>query len=130
MTFHVDPPKAADSGTEIQIQTRFRSRMKMLAPEVLLVAIPNGGKRTEWEKLQAAREGMRVGFPDIMAMWRGGTAYLEFKQRSGSPTDAQLANLNWLHDHGFPCGIFRSVDSAVQFIRDQGAPFLFESKVA
>lgn len=122
--FHVDPPSTADSGTEIEIQSRLRSRIKHLAPEVRLVAIPNAGKRTAWAAMNAKREGLAKGFPDLLALWEGGQAFLEIKARSGSLDTEQIAWLNWLHQAGFPCGVFRSVDSCIGFLREQGAPFL------
>jgi hypothetical protein len=124
--FPVDAPAQADSGTEIQIQGRFRSRMKSLAPQVKIVAVPNGGKRTAWEKLAASREGLTVGFPDVIVLWDGGCCFMEMKQRTGSLSPAQIDNLNWLARNGFACGVFRSVDTAVAFVKAQGAPFLFE----
>lgn len=129
--FHVDPPCVADSGDELAIQTRFRSRMKMLAPTVRLVATPNAGKRTAWAAMKAKQEGMSKGFPDLAAYWangRGdnavpGTAYLEFKAKGGALSVEQVDWMNWLHMSGFPCGVFNSVDSAVEFLRRAGAPF-------
>ena len=37
--FHVDPRNAADDRDELAIQTLFRNRMRMLAPQVVLVAV-------------------------------------------------------------------------------------------
>lgn len=131
--FHVDPPSVADSGDEIGIQTRLRSRMKILAPTVRLVAIPNAGKRTAWAAMQAKREGLAKGFVDLQALWEPqaqnerGIAFLEIKDRKGSLTPEQITWLNWLHQAGFPCGCFRSADTAVAFLRDAGAPFMAEA---
>lgn len=122
--FHVDPPAVADSGDEIGIQVRFRNRVKNLAPAVRLFAIPNAGKRTAWAAMQAKREGMTSGFPDVGALWDGGGAFLEFKTRTGTLSLEQIAWLNWLHQAGHPCGVFRSAETAIAFLRSQGAPFL------
>lgn len=136
--FHIDPPTAADPGSESDIQTRFRSRMRILAPEVRLVAMPNAGKRTAWEAQQRKREGLAKGWPDLGAHWCHGfgrspvphVAWLEFKDRKGSLSIEQHDNLNWLTQAGFPCGVFRSVETAIEFLRQQGAPFLFHREVA
>jgi hypothetical protein len=125
--FHIDPPSVADAGDEAAIQTRFRSRMRMRAPEVKLVAVPNAGVRTSYEKFQRAREGLVIGFPDLVCLWLGGCAFIEFKQRTGSLSAAQHDNLNWLARAGFACGVFRSVESAMAFLRAQGAPFMAEA---
>lgn len=122
--FHVDPPSVADPGDEISIQTRFRSRCKMLAPGVRVAAIPNAGKRTAWSAMQAKREGMSAGFPDIICFWDGGHALLEFKARNGSLDTNQIDWLNFLHRCGHPCGVFRSAASAIEFLRALGAPVM------
>jgi hypothetical protein len=136
--FHTDPRDVADEGDELSIQAKFIGRMKTLAPTVKIVATPNGGNRTAWEKMRAKREGLVKGWPDVTAYWSNGLdasalpglALLEFKDRKGQPSVEQIEALNWLHRHGFRCGIFRSVDTAVEFLRAAGAPFLIERKVA
>jgi hypothetical protein len=129
--FHCDPRSVADDGDEVTIQRRFINRMKTLAPSVRCVATPNGGNRSAWEKLHAKREGMVKGFPDLNCYWSAGidlnaipyVAMLEFKTATGKLSDEQIANLNWLHRHGFPVGCFRSADTAIAFMRKMGAPF-------
>lgn len=123
--FHVDPPAVADSGDELSIQVRLRSRCKMIAPTMRLVATPNAGKRTAWAALKAQKEGLSRGYPDLNAIWPGpGFAVLEIKDRRGSVDPDQVEWLNFLHRCGIPCGVFRSVDTAVAFLRQAGAPIL------
>ena len=40
--YHVDPPAQAHPGSELTIQSLFRSRAKILCPSVSIVAVPNG----------------------------------------------------------------------------------------
>ncbi len=122
--FPCDPPSAADEGDEFAIQVRLRNRIRMVAPAVRLVATPNGAKRTQWAAMRAKQEGMSKGFPDLLAIWPGGIAFIEMKSRTGSLSPEQIDWLNWLHRAGFPCGAFRSVESAVAFLRASGAPLL------
>ncbi len=131
MIFHVDPPSVADAGSEFEIQLRFRKRVRDLAPRVKLVATPNASKRSQWEAGRAKSEGMVAGWPDITALWPGGgVAFIEFKAKTGALSLAQTEQLNWLTNAGFPCGVFRSVDSAVAFLQRCGAPFLFRQEAA
>jgi hypothetical protein len=105
--------------------TLFRGRCKILCPGVHIVAIPNGAKRSQWAAMQAKREGMATGFPDIMALWRGGgICFLEFKKRTGKLSTAQEEWLDRLNLMGFPATVARSADDALAFIRDIGAPFI------
>jgi hypothetical protein len=121
--FHVDPPAIADSGDEEAIQVRFRARVKMLAAApIRVVATPNAGKRTAWSAMKAKREGLTPGWPDVQVLWAGGRADIEFKARSGSLKPEQIDALNWLHRNDHPCGVFRSVDTAIAFLRRCGAP--------
>lgn len=125
--FHVDLPSVADPGDELSIQVRLRARCKMLAPTMRLVATPNAGKRTAWAAIKAYKEGLSRGYPDLNVFWPGpGVAVLEIKDRRGTIAPEQIDWLNYLHRCGVPCGVFRSVDSAVAFLRQHGAPFLAE----
>lgn len=130
--FHCDDPKLADDGPEVDIQVKLRVRMKKIAPTVRLVAVPNGMRTTAWNAMKARREGMSSGFPDLIAFAKGRylTAFLEIKARGGSLSPEQIDWLNFLYNAGFPCGCFRSVDTAVRFLREHGFPFIDEEVVA
>ncbi len=122
--FHVDKREAAAEGNELAIQTRFRNKMRTQAPQVMLVAIPNAGRRTSYETLVRNREGMMAGFPDLMALWDGTAAFLEFKTATGAIAPQQIDCLNRLVRQNFVVGVFRSPDTAVEWLREHGAPFL------
>ncbi len=121
--FHHDERAVADDGDELGIQTRLRARCKMQAPSMRLVATPNAGKRTAWAAAKAKQEGMAKGYPDLNAFWPGGFAVLEIKDRTGALSPDQVEWLNYLHRCGIPCGCFRSVDTAIAFLVQHGAPF-------
>lgn len=129
MIFHVDTRSVADEGDELSIQSRFRSRMNMLAPKCRVVAIPNGGRRTAWEGMKARREGLAKGYPDVNVMWPGGMCVIEFKDANGKLSDEQADWLNWLTNAGFKVGVFRSAATAIDFVRECGAPFMVEAVV-
>lgn len=122
--FHIDPAADAADGDELAIQVKFRNRMRTAAPTVMLVAIPNAGRRSAWEGITRAREGMMAGFPDMMALWDGKIAFLEFKTRAGSIDEKQIDCLNRLVRQNFVVGVFRSPDTAIEWLRGHGAPFL------
>lgn len=110
--------------SEIKIQTLFRSRCRMLCPAVSIIAIPNAAKRTQWAAQRAKREGLATGFPDLMALAPSKVAFLEMKSAKGRLSDNQADWLDRLHGMGFPCGVFRDPDKAIQFLRDHGFPFI------
>lgn len=111
--------------SEIQIVGLFRSRCRILCPAVSIVAIPNAAKRTQWAAMQAKREGMASGFPDILCFWKGpGIAAIEFKAAKGKVGDNQAEWLDRLAEMGIPATVSRDADHAVEFLRSAGAPFV------
>lgn len=124
--FHVDPRNAQDDRDELAIQVGFRRKVRELAPSIKLVAIPNAGRRSSWEQIKRAKEGLTAGFPDMLALHAGRTVYLEFKAGKGGPAPAQIDQLNWLVRNGFAVGVFRSPETAIDWLREQ-FPDAFET---
>lgn len=111
--------------SEIQIQCGFRNRLRYVAPAVHCVAIPNAAKRTQWAAMQAKKEGMAAGFPDVVCLWPGGgICFIEFKTLKGRLSDNQAEWLTRLRENGHRVTVARSVDAAVEFIRECGAPMM------
>ena len=121
--FHVDPRDVADTGDELSIQVRLRKELKLLAPKVALVAVPNGAQRTVWAAMKAKQEGLQAGFPDCVLIWpEGGIAFAEIKARAGELSEAQHVWLNWLTKAGHHCGVFRSSRTCIEWLQGLGAP--------
>lgn len=109
--------------SELAIQTLFRSRLRMRAPQVSCVAIPNAANRGQKALNQARREGAAWGFPDVMCLWEGGIAFIEFKSAKGEAKPHQQAWLDKLVAIGFPATVARDPDEALAWLEQQGAPF-------
>lgn len=122
--FHVDPRNAACTKSELQIQIAFRNQMKKLAPDVMIVAIPNEGKRSKWEAIKRGREGLYPGFPDIMVLYDGKCRFIEFKAGTGALSDNQIDCFNALVARNHTIGVFRSADTAIEWLRRTGVPIL------
>ena len=114
--FHVDPRNAQGAKDEATVQAQFRARMRIAAPRVMLAAIPNAGKRTAWEARQRKAEGLVPGFPDMIAFFDGRAACLEFKSGTGSLSENQIGTLNRLVNLDIPVGVFRSADTAIEWL--------------
>jgi hypothetical protein len=110
--------------SEIEIVTLFRSRCRIMCPGVSIVAVPNAAKRSQWAAQRAKREGLQTGFPDLLAIAPGKIAFLEMKTTKGVVSEAQKEWLDRLSGMGFPCGVFRDADTAVEWLRCQGFPFV------
>jgi hypothetical protein len=115
--FHVDPRDAQGAKDEAAVQAQFRAKMRIAAPGVMLVAIPNAGKRTAWEARQRKAEGLVPGFPDMLAFFDGRVAGLEFKSGTGALSDNQIETLNRMVKLDIPVGVFRSADTAIEWLR-------------
>lgn len=120
--FHVDAPAVADAGDELSIQVALRKALKLRAPGIAFIAVPNGAQRTAWAAMKAKQEGMQAGFPDAVLIWEGGIAFAEIKARAGSLSDQQHIWLNYLTKCGFPAGVFRSVETCISWLEGLGAP--------
>lgn len=127
--FHVDPRNAAQEADEMAIQVAFRRKVRLDAPGIKLVAIPNAGRRSAWEQIKRAKEGLTAGFPDMQALHGGRIAFLEFKSGTGALSTAQIDQMNWLVRNGFTVGVFRSADTAVDWLRVQ-MPDAFGERIA
>lgn len=115
--FHIDPRNANGAKDELSVQVEFRNKMRTAAPRVMLAGVPNAGKRSAWETRQRTKEGLVKGFPDMIAFFGGRAACLEFKSGTGYPSDQQIETLNRLVNLDIPVGIFRSADTALEWLR-------------
>lgn len=117
--YHIDPRNPACKLSEADIQHQFIKLVALQAPRIIITAIPNAGKRTRWEAAMRKREGMATGFPDIIALYDGGVMCLEFKSGKGVLSAPQSAMLDRLVSQNIQCGVFRSADSALEFLRNR-----------
>lgn len=120
-------PKDNDPASELKRQRLFLSRLKMQAPAVDAVAIPNAGKSTDWERVQRWKEGARAGALDLVITWNRGVFFAEFKDGQKMPTRAQRDRLNTYFRQCHRCGVYRNADTLLQHLREAGAPFLDQS---
>lgn len=103
-------------------QIAFTNGVKRDAPHVFVHANRNGGKQTDWEKIQAERLGVYRGYPDQSIDWRGGSAEIEWKDGEGSPDKDQIACLNRLHRMGKSVAICRTKAGAWRWLISVGCP--------
>lgn len=122
--FYVEPFDGRHDWREIARQATFLSIMRMAAPRVLVYANANAGKRAVHV---ARKEGILAGVFDLICVWRGQVAWVEFKGadgrgRPGKLSDAQVEFGNRVTQLGWPCACFYSPYAAADWLRDQGFP--------
>lgn len=121
--WHIDP-RDRDPRHEDARQTAFLRDAHMICPGVDIFAVPNAGRRTAWEQRQRNREGMKSGALDLVATWPGGVAFLEFKNGTEMPSPNQRDRLNLYVRQGHHAGVFRRPETALEWLRSLGAPFI------
>lgn len=132
--WHIDKPDK-DPRDEIARQSAFLRDARIQCPSVDIVAVPNSGRRSDWEMWQRTREGMKAGALDLFMTWeptrRGdrGCAYLEFKDGTEWPDENQCDRLDMYVRQGHNCGVVRHEASALALLRRWGAPFLMGERL-
>ena len=121
MTKPVTPTRR--KSTEADIVAGFRNWLRIHAPAIKWVAVPNAAKRGRYATRQAQREGMTKGFPDGLCLWPGGgICFFEWKRPGGKASDNQAEWLLRLREYGFPVALVSSAEEAVSVLRSIGAP--------
>jgi hypothetical protein len=117
--FHIEP-RDKDHLSELQRIAIFRRELRKRLPTARIIAIPNAAKRGMKALAQAKAEGAAWGAPDMVVLWNGESAFLEFKNGTASPAPHQVDWLNWLHCNGYPCAVVRTAEGAFEFLRKLG----------
>lgn len=123
-------PRDADPAPENKRQRVFLADLAKQAPGVDVVAIPNAGRRSDWERIERWREGARSGALDLLISWKPtrpddrGVFFAEFKDGKKAPSPAQRDRLNRLYRMGHGCGVYRTAATLIDHLRAAGAPFV------
>lgn len=121
-------PKDKDPKDEFARQSRFVSLMRQRAPGAEVTAIPNANTGTDWQRVRRKNEGARAGALDLFVTWAPagqgdrGIAFLEFKDGQKMPSRVQREQLNSHYRKGHLCGVFRTPERAMAWLRDNGCP--------
>ncbi len=108
---------------EQDLQIKALDLMKVGYPQVVVMAIPNGGyimARKTVALLKAM--GLRPGAPDWLLVWPGGWGLIEWKADKGPLNDAQKALHPVLVTCGAPLAVCRSLVSLIEVLALWGAP--------
>lgn len=119
--FYIEPKDSSPASEKARV-VAFRQLLRLKLPAARVVAVPNAGKRGYKAQAQVKAEGLAKGFPDIIVMWNGESAYLEFKNGKSMPSDDQAEWLNYLHRNGQPCAVVRTPEGALAFLKQAGWP--------
>ena len=80
-------------GHESHEQALVVAHVRQFHPDVTIAAVPNGARRTRWERTRAKAEGLLAGYPDLVVdVARGGYFGLriEMKRRDGKGRESKV----------------------------------------
>jgi hypothetical protein len=87
---------------------------------VMAIHVPNAGKRSAIAGRRVKAEGLRPGFPDLVALQGGRCAFLEVKAPKGRLSPAQVECHAELERQGFGVAVVTSQDEAIAALRARG----------
>lgn len=118
----------AGGTTERSVQRAILEMCGACFPDVFIHHSPNGAFLGS-ARDRAIRGGMlkgdgtKAGFPDLICIWRGGTAYIEVKRPKGGVTsDDQKRVQARISELGWPVATAKSPEDAHAFLKACGAP--------
>lgn len=98
---------------ESEIQRQIVDWIRYVAPECMVIAIPNAARRTASGRASNAVPGLTPGAPDLLVIRpKGEVLWMEVKTNKGSATDHQVRFHQNLHVRGHICAIVRSLEDA------------------
>ena len=106
---------------EARIQAAIVDWARLVAPDAIIYAVPNGGLRTKAEAARMKWTGTLAGVPDLAIIAPGGMArFLEVKAGAGRLSPEQAALIARLRDVGACVAVVRSIDEARAAFRAWG----------
>lgn len=105
-------------GTESNLQQTIVSTLRVVAPDVRVAAVPNGGYRCRKTAGVLKAEGLSSGFPDLQVFDEAVTVRLEVKiaprgQWRSAVKPEQWDWLCWMHRNGHPVHVVNSVEGVM-----------------
>lgn len=102
-----------DLNLEARIQAAIVEWVRLVAPELLIFAVPNGGLRSKAEAARMRWTGTLAGIPDLVLVSPGAKVhFIECKAPGGTLSPAQREIRDWLVSLGSSPAICRSIDDA------------------
>lgn len=97
--------------SENDIQRQIVDWIRAVAPSVMVVAVPNGSRRTASGRAANAVPGLTRGVPDLMVILpKGKILWLEVKSATGRVSPEQLDFHHKLHVLDHVCAVVRSIE--------------------
>jgi len=116
-------PNMPRRNVEDQIQAAIVQYCRLVAPQMIWAAVPNGGYRTKAEAAKLKWTGVLAGFSDIIGLDVNGLSYLmEVKTLDGVLSEAQKEFNKRADVLKIPRAVVRSVNDARDALARWGIP--------
>lgn len=100
-----------DGNAEARIQAAIVEWTRIVAPQAIVFAVPNGGLRSKAEAARMKWTGTLPGVPDLAVIADPGRVFfIEVKALGGAVSPAQREFMDRLAVVRAPCAIARSID--------------------
>jgi VRR-NUC domain len=107
---------------QLQVQVLDYIEQEKATPDIYVIAIPNGGRRSISVAKKLKREGLRAGVADLeILMPQGRVAWLELKTKNGRQSPEQKIFAGRCERLGHPYAVAKTFDEAVMFLKYVGA---------
>ena len=88
--------------------------------KVFCFAVPNGGLRNLKTAVFLKKEGATAGVSDLIILLKNKCVFVEIKTKTGRQSEEQKVFQQAVELLGFEYHIWRSLDDAIKFVRDEG----------
>jgi hypothetical protein len=114
-------PTLREGNAEASRQAAIVEYVRLVAPEIVIWAVPNGGLRTKTEAARLKWTGVLAGVLDLtLALPDGQCAFWETKTPRGRPSADQLEFIGRLEKLGHVWAVVRNIDDARRELKNCG----------
>ena len=86
---------------------------------IFCFSVPNGGLRNIKTAAFLKKEGATAGVSDLIVLLKGECVFVEIKTKTGRQSEEQKNFQNAVELLGFSYYVWRSLDDAIKFVREQ-----------
>ena len=109
-------------GQEDRIQIAILDYLEAVAPDAIVFAVPNEGRRSYTTAARHKLLGMVAGVPDLVLTHGGKAFFFEVKSPTGRLRPAQKLFLERAQASGARCAVVRSIDDVRAALDAWGVP--------
>lgn len=103
--------------SEAEIQKNIIAYVKLVYPDSLIFAVPNGGKRNIKEAVNLKRQGVVAGVSDLILIHKKKIYFIEVKSEKGMQSILQNQFQKYVESQGFNYIIVKSAGCLIDYLK-------------